>query len=351
MKILSIRWVALCAAILSFTLPMQAVRAQNEAQAVSAEEKAYQARMLELARSLKPQTGDIHLSTARATLRLGKDYYFIDAEGSRKIIVEAWGNPAEQAEGVLGMVFPQGKSFADTDSWGAVVTYEAEGHVSDEDAASTDFDALLDQMREGEAENNAARKEQGYPPVHLVGWADRPTYDGKRHSVVWARDIQFGGEGDHSLNYDVRLLGRNGVLSLNMISSMSHLADVKAAGRAFAATVTYDAGFAYGDYVEGVDKAAGYGIAGLIAAGAGVAAVKKLGLLAVVLAFGKKFIVFLVIGLAAAWKWIMRLFRRKAEEEEAVAYAPEPEPVPDAALAPEAGPAVAPGEAETASDR
>ncbi len=227
------------------------------------------------------------------------------------------------------MVFPAGATFADQDSWGAVLTYESEGHVSDGDAASADFDAIITQMREGEDERNAARKEQGYVPTHLVGWAERPSYDQRSHSVIWARDIRFGDDADHSLNYDVRLLGRTGMLSLNMVSTMSQLAAVKAAARQFAGTASFDRGSAYADYVGGVDKEAGYGIAGLVAAGVGVAAVKKLGLLAVILAFGKKAAIFLLVGLAALWKKVAGFFRRGGPTKSA-----ETGPVPDDRMPP-----------------
>ncbi len=283
--------------------------------AMSAEEKAYLTKMEALAKSLHPQTGDVSLDAAKATLHLGKDYYFLDADESRKVIVDAWGNPSEQAEGVLGMVFPAGKSFLDPNSWGAIISYEQGGHVADDDAASADFDALMEQMKEGEAERNEARKKEGYAPIHLVGWADRPAYNRASHSVVWARELQFGDSSEHSLNYDVRLLGRVGVLSLNMVSGMSHLPEIKAAAAKFAAAATFDKNFAYSDYVDGVDEAAGYGIGGLVAAGVGIAAVKKLGLLALALAFGKKFMVLLLVGAAAVWQGIKRMFGGKAADD------------------------------------
>lgn len=40
------------------------------------------------------------------------------------------------------MVFPAGKTFHDK-TWGAVIGYENEGHVSDKDASSQDYDSVL----------------------------------------------------------------------------------------------------------------------------------------------------------------------------------------------------------------
>ncbi|MGC4250850.1 MAG: DUF2167 domain-containing protein [Sphingobium sp.] len=293
------------------------------AQQPSAEQqRAYEAKVNEVLARQKRQTGDISIPEAKATLHLGKDYYFLDAEDAREVIVDFWGNPPEQAKDVLGLVFPARKSFVDEDAWGAVITYEQSGYVKDDDAASTDYDALMTDMQAGEEDRNKARTEAGYRPVHLAGWAERPIYDRDHHSVIWARDLRFAGTAEGSLNYDVRLLGRYGVLSLNMVSGMSHLADVKAAARKFGASVNFDQGARYADYVPNVDKAAEYGIGGLIAAGAGVAAVKKLGLLAVILAFGKKLLLPIILIFGVAGRWLKGLFGRKAADEDFIHESP-----------------------------
>jgi uncharacterized membrane-anchored protein len=196
------------------------------AQAPTAEQAARIAKIEALAKDLHPATGDIRIAEAEAVLHLGKDYYFLPAAEARRVLVDAWGNPPEVATDVLGLVFPAGKTFLD-DTWGAVVTFDRSGWVSDEDAQSTDYNALLGQMQEGEDELNERRTSEGYPAQHLVGWAQQPVYDPKTHSVVWAQNIQFTGQAENSLNYDVRLLGRRGVLSLNMLTGMSKLGETR----------------------------------------------------------------------------------------------------------------------------
>ncbi|MEL7200546.1 MAG: DUF2167 domain-containing protein, partial [Pseudomonadota bacterium] len=54
-------------------------------------------------------------------------------------------------------------------------------------------------------------------------------------------------------------------------------------------------GSTYAEYQPGVDKKAAYGIAGLVG---GAALAKKLGLFGIILAFGKKFAVLILAGLA-----------------------------------------------------
>nr|QQZ48803.1 DUF2167 domain-containing protein [Phenylobacterium glaciei] len=127
--------------------------------------------MKALLAQLHPKTGRIGLPTAKATLTLGPNYEFLDATQARKVLTEGWGNPPEASEGVLGMIFPVGKTFLDDDVWGAVVTYEETFYVSDDEAKPSDYDKLLTDMRSGEDAENETRKKNGFTSVHLVGWA------------------------------------------------------------------------------------------------------------------------------------------------------------------------------------
>lgn len=270
--------------------------------------------MLKFEQSLDKQTGDIPIGPAKAVLKLGDAYYFLGAADARRVLVDMWDNPPDAVDGVLGLVLPKDKTSYDN-VWGAVITYDASGHVSNDEAAKEDFDAALEAMRSGEEDRNAARKQQGYPASHLVGWAQPPSYDAGQHSLVWARDFRIDGDRNDSLNYDVRLLGRDGVLSLNMVSDMPHLAEVRTAAASFAQTAAFRPGARYADFNASTDKAAGYGLAGLVAAGAGVAVAKKAGLLAIILAFGKKAIALVAVAFAFLWRKIQGLLGRRKEED------------------------------------
>ena len=258
--------------------------------------------------SLTKRTGVIRLPRANASLNLGEKYYFLGEADSRRVIVDVWRNPPDVADGVMGMVFPAGATPFDENGWGAVVTYLGSGYVSDKDARKTNYDDVLKQLREGEEHDNEERKKQNFPQIRLVGWGQPPSYDPVRHSLAWARELQFGDETDHSLNYDVRVLGRKGVLSLNIVSVMSQLPRLRGAAVDLQSTAGFDAGSRYADFQPGVDKRAAYGLAGLILAGAGLAVVKKAGLIAVALLFLKKGIAVIIAALAGGWAWLRRKF-------------------------------------------
>ena len=269
--------------------------------------------LLQFEKSLHKQTGDVAIPQAHATLHLGDRYYFLPADEARAVLTKVWGNPPDDA--VLGMVFEKNATIFDQ-VWSAVVTYEDTGYVPDKDAKSQDYDTVLENMRSGEPSVNASRQKGGYPTIHLVGWAQQPSYDPASHSLIWARDLQFSDSKADTLNYDVRLLGRKGVLSLNMVSDMTHLSDVRMAAADFGKAASFEAGSAYADYDKSIDKTAEYGLAGLVAAGAGIVVAKKLGLLAILLGF-KKFILIGIVAIGAAMRrWWGKIFHRNRDNLE-----------------------------------
>jgi uncharacterized membrane-anchored protein len=306
-------WTVFAAALLASVAP-QAVMAQpaptNEAQAEAAREAKFKAMDAEL----HPQSGTVAIPEAKASLNLSNRYYFLPADEAKRVLTEAWGNPPDQVTKVLGLIFPAGKSFHDQ-TWGAVVTYEETGHVSDKDAASQDYNSVLSDMKSAVEDSNKQSTEQGYPAQHLIGWAQQPTYDSASKTLIWARNIQFEGQGVSTLNYDVRTLGRTGVLSLNMVDVMPDLPEIREAAKGLGSTVKFNPGAAYADFNSSTDKVADYGLAGLVAAGAGVLVAKKVGLLAVILLFLKKAIALVVAGVAGLGAWLKRKFSRGYQEE------------------------------------
>jgi uncharacterized membrane-anchored protein len=182
-----------------------------------------------------------------------------------------------------------------------VLTESDDGHVSDEDAAKTDYPKLLKQMQEATEDENAEREKAGYSALHLVGWAEPPHYDAARKKLYWARELAADGSAQHSLNYDIRVLGRSGYLSMNAVAGMNDVAAVKAGMQELLPMVDFDAGKRYADYDAKTDKLAAYGVAALI--GGGIAA--KAGLFAklgVLLLAAKKFIVLGLAALAGLWR-------------------------------------------------
>lgn len=256
------------------------------------------------------QTGTVTIKGGLATIRMPASFRFLSPEGSRHLLVDAWGNPPGAAEDVLGMLIPADVSPLSDDGWGIVITYDEDGYVNDDDAAGINFDKLLKQMQDETVAANQMRAGEGFKAVTLVGWAEPPSYDAASHKMYWAKDLVFGSNTDHTLNYNIRILGRRGVLVLNAVADMKQLAVIKGETKNVLSAVEFNDGHRYTDFLPGKDKAAAYGLAGLIvgatAAKAGFFKVLLVGILAF-----KKVIFMGLVALAAALK---RFFARKPPE-------------------------------------
>ncbi len=268
----------------------------------------------EFVASLKFQSGKVDLPNGIATLDLPPTFRYLNPEDSERVLVNAWGNPPGNK--TLGMIFPVDVSPVSQESWGVVITYEEDGHVNDNDADQIKYDELLKEMQSSMTEANEERKKQGYPTVSLVGWAETPGYDKATHKLYWAKELAFGDTDAHTLNYNIRVLGRKGVLVLNAVAGMSQIATIKAEMPNVLAATDFKAGNSYNDFNSDTDKVAEYGIAALVAGG--VAA--KLGLFAklfaLLIAF-KKAVIIGVIALGAAIKKLLGMRKQEVKPEAA----------------------------------
>ena len=257
------------------------------------------------------QTGDVTIGSNLATLHLGDEYRFLDANDSRKVLVEGWGNPPSAATGVLGMIFPVGLRTQQLGSWGVILTFSEDGYVDDDDAEDLDYDELLVELEKGSAEEDKQRVAQGYPAMRLQGWAEQPHYDEDKRALYWALSYAVEGSPDNALNFAIRVLGRRGVLELNGVAGMSQLAAIKPAMEDVYGLVEFNPGNRYDDFDPDLDKVAAYGIGGLILGKIAMKAGFFAALLKILLA-GKKFLILAGIGAAAFFR---RRFGRKGEGE------------------------------------
>lgn len=253
--------------------------------------------------SLQKNQGRISLPGTDATLNIPDEFYFLSAKDAETVLVDVWGNPPGQ--NVLGMIFPANFTPFDAESWAVTVEYEQDGYVSDEDAADIDYTELLVQMQQDTAEASKERVEHGYEPIALVGWAAKPFYDQAQHKLHWAKEIQFGDNEVNTLNYNIRVLGRKGVLVLNFIAGMEQLPQINQNLDSVLALAEFDSGAQYADFNPELDQVAAYGLGALVAG----KVLAKTGFLALALVFLKKFGVFILLGLGAL---LRKLFAKKS---------------------------------------
>lgn len=255
-----------------------------------------------LAASLKYQHGQIVLRNGLATLNVPEGFSYLNGADANKVIVDLWGNPP--SEEPLGLLMAGGGPVG-LNTWAVIITYEEDGYVKDNDAEKINYPDLLKQMQKGIHEANPQRAKLGYPTMELVGWGAPPRYDRPTHKLYWAKELKFNDTSENTLNYNIRMLGRRGVLVLNAVAVMSQLPEIEKSTPQILAAVDFNPGNRYADFSEaGGDKVATYGLAALVAGG--VAA--KLGFfkgLWVLLLGLKKFVIIAMIAIGA---WFRKLF-------------------------------------------
>jgi uncharacterized membrane-anchored protein len=191
--------------------------------------------------------------------------------------------------------------------WEAYFSFQDDGYVKDDQ--KIDADAILDNIKKGTDAANAQRRERGWDELAVTGWQTPPHYDPGSKQLQWAiegKDLKT----DQSLvNFNTRILGRGGVMSVVLLSDPVHLDAAITELTGTLGGFSYLPGQRYAEYKPG-DKVAKYGLAALITGGAAAIAVKT-GFWKVIvsgLVAGWKFI---VAGAVALWGAISRLFKRK----------------------------------------
>jgi uncharacterized membrane-anchored protein len=266
------------------------------------------AKAKKLADSLRYQKGEVTLRGGLAKIHVPSGFRYLDPADAGTVLSKIWGNPPNP--NTLGMLVPADLSVASPDGWAVIITYDEDGYVKDDEAAKIDYNQLLKQMQDGTKEANEERKKQGYPPIDLIGWATPPRYDKATHKMYWAKELKFGDSTDSTLNYNIRILGRRGVLVLNAVASMGQLREIETVAPQIIAMVDFQEGHRYADFNISTDKVATYGLAGLVAGGI-LAKAGFFKLLIPVLLAAKKFV---IIGIVAISAFFKKLFGKKTPE-------------------------------------
>ena len=231
----------------------------------------------------KVDVGDI------ASLKISKGYYYLGEEGTR-IMMERMGNKLSGRE--LGFV-----SHA-KENWFAVFEFDEIGYVKDDDKDALDADAILDSYKKGTENANEWRKEKGIPLLHVLSWHKKPSYDAKTNNLEWAMLLES--EGKKIINYNIRYLGRKGVMEVVLVCGTDELKRAVPQLKKILADYSFKTGNKYSEWIEG-DKVAEYGLAALIAGGAAAAATKA--------GFLKKFWKLIVGALVAIGAFLKKFFR------------------------------------------
>ncbi len=245
----------------------------------------------------------------QAVINLPKGFIFIPQPEAGKLL-SAWGNP--NSKDLLGMIFSENQQ----DDYMVVVKYYSEGFIKDDDAKNWDVEELFDSLKEGTEEGNKERVKKGIPELEIIGWVQEPKYDATKKQLVWALSAQDKGTkatlAEQSINYNTYVLGREGYLTMNLVTSVDKIELYKPQIAKLLDSTTFVEGKKYTDFNSSTDKVAEYGLATLVA---GVAA-KKLGFFALIAAFALKWIKVLIVAGAGLGALILKFVGKKKKDQE-----------------------------------
>ena len=240
-----------------------------------------------------------------ATLDLPKGYAFIPKAESKQLLEAMGNNPSDN---LIGMIMP----LSEGANWFVDVSFDKAGYIKDDDAKDWDADDLLSSLKDGTEEDNKMRKERGIPELDVLGWVEKPSYESGSHHLVWSINTREKGAPSNQVqgvNYNTYALGRDGYISMNLVTGMDTVAQEKPEAKALLAALHFNNGKRYEDFDQKSDRMAAYGLAALVA---GVGA-KKLGLLAIIGAFLAKSFKLVLLALAGGAAAVRKFFGGKRE--------------------------------------
>lgn len=235
-----------------------------------------------LEQSFKYTTEAIILRNGIGTVKIPKGFKYLDAQQAEYVLTELWGNP-KGTDMTLGFLLREDQKIFGENGYVFNIQYDEIGYVKDDDADDIDYSDLLETMQEEAEEVNKERVKQGYQPISIVGWASKPFYDKKRNILHWAKEIKFGNNDINTLNYNIRVLGRKGVLVLNAISTMDDIGYVKKDIHEVLEIVQFNEGYKYDNFNPELDDVAAWSIGGLVAG----KVLAKVGFFALIVKFWK----------------------------------------------------------------
>ena len=234
---------------------------------------------------------------SKSTIKLSENLVFLNLNETDKYLSLTDNQPF----GVEELLAPKDLQ------WQAYFSFDDVGYIKDDD--EIDADELLKTAQETDISSNQYRKEMGWSALTTVGWEYPPRYNASEKRLEWAYILKVEDTGEFQINYHTRILGRNGVMGVQLATFPEDLNDSVSELSSALDSFKYNSGERYSEYQKG-DRVAEFGLAALIAGGAAAVASKK-GLWAVIgglLIAAKKFAFAIVIALFAG---IVSIFRRK----------------------------------------
>ncbi|ULQ52296.1 DUF2167 domain-containing protein [Flavihumibacter fluvii] len=214
--------------------------------------------------SIEYMHGVIALAGGRVKLTVPEGFKFINAEQSRYILEDLWGNMEDKD--VYGMLVKDNfKVTRLVNDYSFVISFSDIGYVPDNIDTDLDHAELLETLKSNMDISNENRITQGINTMTIEGWALVPYYDAYKKAVYWANQIGVNGTDEKILNYNLRLLGKTGVIKINAVATMDQFPEIKQVLPMIITQARFESGEKYVDFVKGKDTPGEWTITELVA--------------------------------------------------------------------------------------
>ncbi|UNK17615.1 DUF2167 domain-containing protein [Paenibacillus sp. N3/727] len=234
------------------------------------------------------------------TLDLGKDFFYLNKEDVKKFSTMQGNILSGQEIAGIGPIENQ--------DWFVYFDYVDSGHIKNAEKEKIKPDKLLKQIKEGTEAQNEEKAASDH--IFVTGWDVEPFYDHSTKNLTWSLLLE-NAEKKTFVNYEVRLLTREGYISVVLVSDSENRKEAAAIlSNEILPKFSAVQGERYEDFDESTDKVAEMGLTGLILGGAGLAVAKKVGLLLLL----KKFWYVIVAVIVGVFNWLRKKTRRSKDE-------------------------------------
>lgn len=230
-----------------------------------------------------------------AEIQVPEGYVFANA-GDTKKLMEMMQNPISGQE--VGLLAPKSLD------WFVLFEFSSIGYVKDDEKDELDATVILESIKKGNERSNKVRQKKGWAELSVLGWQQSPHYDATTHNLEWAIRAQDEKSNSLIINYQARVLGRRGVMKVNLVTDPESLPQTLPTFKGLLADYGFQSGQSYAEFRAG-DKLAKYGLVGLITGGAAAAAM-KVGFFGFIKKFFKVILLGVVAAVGACWKFLKR---------------------------------------------
>lgn len=224
-----------------------------------------------------------------AQIKVQKDQVYLNGANASQLMVDYGNLPSSYSGAIVAL----------DESYVITFNFENSGYVKDDEKEDLDADELLEAFKESDGPSNEARREAGLDTLTTTGWAFKPKYNESTNNLEWAI-IFKDSSGGETVNHEIKLLGRKGVMNATLLCDPSQLESLRPMLDETLAGFEYTDGNKYSQFEEG-DKIADYGLMGLMLGG---------GFLAAKLGFFAKFWKFIVAGVVGFFVLIKKAFKK-----------------------------------------